>query len=197
MMIINTPMNRKATDYQPERCQVDVTVTLNHWEFEYLKNSTLDDFDFIRDSLDKLPVTNDNTRHCILALDEAGEDGILIDPQGYSYPRYSAYIPNAKQMLQMEQYPSLQAYAKDMIDTVEEVALLAVNSQQDGEFHSDLSDIENDFQPNVLDKYLLAEMLNNRPEFESAEYADGELNAVISREHLTNGSEEEMSGITM
>ena len=196
-MIINTPMNRKETYYQPERCQVDVTVTLNHWEFEYLKNCTLDDFNFIRDSLDKLPVTNDNTRHCILALDEAGEDGILIDPQGYSYPRYSAYIPNAKQMLQMEQYPSLQAYAKDMIDTVEEVALLAVNSQQDGEFHSDLSDIENDFQPNVLDKYLLAEMLNNRPEFESAEYADGELNAVISGEYLTNGSEEEMSGITM
>lgn len=132
-----------------------------------------------------------------MALDETGDDGILIDPQGYSYPRYSAYIPNAKQMLQMEQYPSLQAYAKDVIDTVEEVALLAVNSQQDGEFHSDLSDIENDFQPNVLDKYLLAEMLNNRPEFESAEYADGELNAVISGEYLTNGSEEEMSGITM
>ena len=196
MIIFNTPMNCKETDYQSERCQVDVTVTLNHWEFEYLKNSTLDDFNFIRDSLDKLPVTNDNTRHCILALDEAGEDGILIDPQGYSYPRYSAYIPNAKQMLQMEQYPSLQAYAKDMIDTVEEVALLAVNSQQDGEFHSDLSDIENDFQPNVLDKYLLAEMLNNRPEFDSAECADGELNAVISGEYLTNDSEE-MSGITM
>ena len=141
--------------------------------------------------------TNDNTRHCILALDEAGEDGILIDPQGYSYPRYSAYIPNAKQMLQMEQYPSLQAYVQDMMDVVDEVVQLAVNSQENGEFHSDLSDIENDFQPNVLDKYLLAEMLNNRPEFESAEYADGELNAVISGEHLTNGSEEEMSGITM
>ena len=84
MIIFNTPMNCKETDYQSERCQVDVTVTLNHWEFEYLKNSTLDDFNFIRDSLDKLPVTNDNTRHCILALDEAGEDGILIDPQGYN-----------------------------------------------------------------------------------------------------------------
>ena len=196
-MIINTPMNRKATDYQPERCQVDVTVTLNHWEFECLKNSTLDDFDFIKDSLDKLPVTNDNTRHCILAFDEAGDDGILIDPQGYSYPRYSAYVPNARQMLQMEQYPCLQAFVKDMMDTVEEVAQLAVNSQQDGLFHSDLSDIENDFQPNVLDKFLLADMLNSRPEFESVEYADGELNAVISGEHLTNGSEEEMSGITM
>ena len=196
-MIINTPMNRKATDHQPERCQVDVAVTLNHWEFECLRNSTLDDFDFIRDSLDKLPVTNDNTRHCILALDEAGDDGILIDPQGYSYPRYSAYVPNAKQLLAMEQYPSLQAYVKDMMDVVEEVTQLAVNSQENGEFHSDLSDIEIDFQPNVLDKFLLADMLNTRPEFESVEYTDGELNAVISGEYLTNGSGEEMSGITM
>ena len=196
-MIINTPMNRKATDHQPERCQVDVAVTLNHWEFECLRNSTLDDFDFIRDSLDKLPVTNDNTRHCILALDEAGDDGILIDPQGYSYPRYSAYVPNAKQLLAMEQYPSLQAYVKDMMDVVEEVTQLAVNSQENGEFHSDLSDIEIDFQPNVLDKFLLVDMLNTRPEFESVEYTDGELNAVISGEYLTNGSGEEMSGITM
>lgn len=196
-MIINTPMNRKATDHQPERCQVDVVVTLNHWEFECLRNSTLDDFDFIRDSLDKLPVTNDNTRHCILALDEAGDDGILIDPQGYSYPRYSAYVPNAKQLLAMEQYPSLQAYVQDMVDVVEEVTQLAVNSQENGEFHSDLSDIEIDFQPNVLDKFLLADMLNARPEFESVEYTDGELNAVISGEYLANDSGEEMSGITM
>ena len=195
-MIINTPMNRKATDYQPERCQVDVTVTLNHWEFECLKNSTLDDFDFIKDSLDKLPVTNDNTRHCILALDEAGDDGILIDPQGYSYPRYSAYIPNAKQTLQMEQYPSLQVFNRDMMDAVEEVTQLAVNSQQDGEFHSDLSDIENDFQPNVLDKILLADMLNDRPEFKSVEYADGELNAVIADEYCDEAIDEE-AGMSM
>ena len=196
-MIIETPLQYKATDLQTERCQVDEVVTLGHWQFEYLKNCTSDDFDFIAELRDKLPVTNDNTRHCILALDEAGDDGILIDPQGYSYPRYSAYVPNAKQLLAMEQYPSLLAYVQDMMDVVEEVTQLAVNSQENGEFHSDLSDIEIDFQPNVLDKFLLADMLNARPEFESVEYTDGELNAVISGEYLTNGSGEEMSGITM
>lgn len=162
-----------------------------------MKNCTSDDFDFIAELRDKLPVTNDNTRHCILALDEAGDDGILIDPQGYSYPRYSAYVPNAKQLLAMEQYPSLQAYVQDMMDVVEEITQLAVNSQENGEFHSDLSDIEIDFQPNVLDKFLLVDMLNTRSEFESVEYTDGELNAVISGEYLTNGSGEEMSGISM
>ena len=40
-------------------------------------------------------------------------------------------------------------------------------------------------------------MLNARPEFESVEYTDGELNAVISGEYLTNGSGEEMSGMEM
>lgn len=190
-MIINTLLKYKATQIQPERCQVDVVVTLDHWEFERLRNSTLDDFDFIKNSLDKLPVTNDNTRHCIMALDETADDGILIDPQGYSYPRYAAYVPNARQMLQMEQYPSLQTFVRDMMDTVEEVAQLAVNSQQDGEYHSDISYIEDDFQPNVLDKILLADMLNSRPEFKSVEYADGELTAVIADEYLDESVGEE------
>ena len=179
-MIIETPLYYKATDLQTERCQVDEVVTLGHWQFEYLKNCTLDDFEFIEELRDKLPVTNDSTR----------------DPQGYNYPRYSAYLPNAKQLLAMEQYPSLRAFNQDMMDTVEEVAQLAVNSQQDGEFHSDLSDIENDFQPNVLDKILLADMLNNRPEFKSVEYADGELNAVIADEYCDESIGEE-SGMSM
>ena len=195
-MIIEAQLQFKATEIKPDRCQVDEVVTLDHWNFEYLKNSTLDDFDFIEELRDKLPITNDNTRHCIMALDETGDDGILIDPQGYNYPRYSAYIPNAKQMLQMEQYPSLQAFNRDMMDMVEEVAQLALISQQDGEFRSDLSDIENDFQPNVLDRILLADMLNNRPEFKSVEYTDGELNAVIANEYCDEAIDEE-SGMSM
>ena len=46
-MIIETPLYYKATDLQTERCQVDEVVTLGHWQFEYLKNCTLDDFEFI------------------------------------------------------------------------------------------------------------------------------------------------------
>jgi len=195
-MIIETPLQYKATDLQTERCQVDEVVTLGHWQFEYLKNCTSDDFDFIAELRDKLPVTNDNTRHCILVLDKTADDGILIDPQGYSYPRYSAYVPNAKQLLAMEQHPSLQAYVQDMMDVVEEVTQLAVNSQENGEFHSDLSDIEIDFQPNVLDKFLLADMLNSRPEFKSAEQADGELIAVIAGEYIDESVGEE-SGLVM
>ena len=55
-MIIETPLQYKATDLQTERCQVDEVVTLGHWQFEYLKNCTSDDFDFIAELRDKLGI---------------------------------------------------------------------------------------------------------------------------------------------
>ncbi len=31
---------------------------------------------------------------------KTGNDGILVDTQGYDYPRYSAFIPNARQIVE-------------------------------------------------------------------------------------------------
>ncbi|MFR1480928.1 MAG: DUF6329 domain-containing protein [Hydrogeniiclostridium mannosilyticum] len=28
-----------------------------------------------------------------------GKDGFLVDPQGYNYARYSAFVPNARSLL--------------------------------------------------------------------------------------------------
>ena len=190
-MIINIPLERKATEIDYERCQVDVVVKLTHGNFEYLKNCTLDDYDFVKESLDKLHFTHDNIRHCIMVLDEAGNDGILIDPQGHNYPRYTAYVPNAKQLLMLDQYPSLQVFHQNMIDTVEEVTQLALNSHHNGTFTSDLEEIEADFQPYVLDKYLLADMLGQRPEIKSVELDNG---AIVMR--LNEGCIENRNTLT-
>ena len=48
----------------------------------------------------------------------------------------------------------------------------------------------------MLDKILLSDMLNDRPEFKSVEYADGELNAVIADEYCDEAIGEE-SGMSM
>ena len=34
-----------------------------------------------------------------LILDAEGKDGFLVDPQGYNYARYSAFVPNARSLL--------------------------------------------------------------------------------------------------
>lgn len=182
-MIIETQLQFKETEIKPYRCQVDEVVELTHGNFEYLRNCPLDDYDFIKTALDKLPVTNDNTSHCILALDESGSDGILIDPQGYHYARYTAYIPNARLMLEAEEYPSLTDFAKSMREIAETVNQVALNSHTDGEYVSDLEYIETEFQPNVLDKYLLVDMLNERPEFKNVEYDSGALVMSLNDEY--------------
>ena len=42
----------------------------------------------------------------MLVLGEGVDDGILVDPQGYDYARYTAYIPMARQLFQNEQMES-------------------------------------------------------------------------------------------
>ena len=153
-MIIEALLEQKATTIKPDQCQVDVIVPLTHGNFEYLKNCTLDDYEFIKDVLDKLPATDDDIHHCILAIDEETQNGILIDPQGFSYPRSTAYIPNAGMMLEAEEYPSLTNYTKAMREIAETVTQLALNSHTDGEYMSDLEYIETEFQPNILDSSL-------------------------------------------
>ena len=39
-------------------------------------------------------------------LGEGVDDGIVVDPQGYDYARYTAYIPMARQLFQNEQMES-------------------------------------------------------------------------------------------
>ena len=42
---------------------------------------------------------NDGMRHGFLVLGVGRNDGILVDPQGADYARYSAFIPNARSLL--------------------------------------------------------------------------------------------------
>ena len=57
-------------------------------------------------------------------LDSDGDDGVLVDPQGYDYARYSAYISNARQLCRLGQYPALDDYNRDMQSLVFSLFLL-------------------------------------------------------------------------
>ena len=47
----------------------------------------------------KFKMAAGDARHCLLILDAGGMDGFLVDPQGYNYARYSAFVPNARSLL--------------------------------------------------------------------------------------------------
>ena len=102
-MIINVPMRSKQDRIEPIRCEVVCAVEIPYDAFIRFRDNPLTDQDFIKEHLDELQPKDYSTASCLLVIGKDQSDGILVDPQGYSYARYTAYIPEARQLLQREQ----------------------------------------------------------------------------------------------
>ena len=97
-MIIQAEMKCKQTGCDAEPCAVDKVIALPSPRFKQFSRALLMDYDFIAEN--KSAIRHDeDARHCLLILDADGTDGFLIDPQGYNYARYSAFVPNARSLL--------------------------------------------------------------------------------------------------
>ena len=97
-MIIQAELKRKQSEYEGEPCSVDKVIELPAQRFRQFSRALLADYDFIAEN--KTAIRHDtDSRHCLLILDADGTDGFLVDPQGYNYARYSAFVPNARSLL--------------------------------------------------------------------------------------------------
>ena len=70
---------------------IEKVITLTADEFNAFANDLLADQDFIRDNKDLMHMDDDFTCHCILVKTQGANDGVLIESEGYSGARYSAY----------------------------------------------------------------------------------------------------------
>ena len=97
-MIIQAELRRKQSEYEGEACAVDKVIELPGQRFQQFSRALLADYDFIAENKNAIRHDTDS-RHCLLILDTDGTDGFLVDPQGYNYARYSAFVPNARSLL--------------------------------------------------------------------------------------------------
>ena len=97
-MIIQAELKYKEPIYDGEPCVADKVIELPADRFKQFGRALLADHDFIAENKNAIRYKKD-TRHCLLILDAEGTDGFLVDPQGYNYARYSAFIPNARSLL--------------------------------------------------------------------------------------------------
>ena len=97
-MIIQAELKRKQSEYEGEACAVDKVIELSAQRFQQFSRALLADYDFITENKNAIRHEGD-ARHCLLILDADGMDGFLVDPQGYNYARYSAFVPNARSLL--------------------------------------------------------------------------------------------------
>lgn len=100
-MIIQAELRRKQSEYEGEACSVDKVIELPAQRFKRFSRALLADYDFIAENKNAIRHDED-ARHCLLILDADGTDGFLVDPQGYNYARYSAFVPNARSLLTLD-----------------------------------------------------------------------------------------------
>ena len=112
-MLINAQLRGKQEEIQPVRCDIVCVVELSTAEFYDLQFNPLADHAFIKEHLRDLKTNEFHSIPCILALGAGVDDGILVDPQGYNYARYTAYIPMARHLLQYEQTEREDAELED------------------------------------------------------------------------------------
>ena len=91
-MKINAILRCKETEYKPKQYKVSEVIVLADAEFRNVMKEPLKDRGYLKGR------TGQDT--CVLLLSKTGNDGILVDTQGYDYPRYSAFIPNARKIVE-------------------------------------------------------------------------------------------------
>ncbi len=195
-MIIHAELERKKSDFRTEACSIDKVVELSQEKFKEFLNSPLSDYDFIREFNKEQHERTDNTYSFILVLGENEQDGVLIDPQGYSYARYSAYIPNARNLVEHEQYPSLNAFTDEMRWTVDQYTQKAVDGQIDCQYSIDLNEVRRNFRHSGFSKELFMDMLTDRPEIESAKAVDGYCIATVAEPYLRQADKQNLRELT-
>ena len=118
MIKINAIFRRKEIDFKPEQSVVEKTITLPDEEFIQFRHNMIDYYDFIKDNEGSMFTDSNNVNHCLLILGETYDDGILALSEGYDYARYAAFVPNAKQIIkvqELEQCPPATYKLKDLL----------------------------------------------------------------------------------
>ena len=100
-MITHAKFNRKDSKIENDTCIIADIVELDEAEYQKFSNNLLQDFDFIGQRKD-LMYQDDDGRHCLLVLGKEQNDGVLVESEGYSYARYSASLPNARDFVKAQ-----------------------------------------------------------------------------------------------
>ena len=128
---MNGKLTHKASDHSTKRCEVEKWVFLPHSDFEMLKENPYQEHEAIT-AAKNLMFEDEKAYHCIMLLDEYGDDGLLIEAEGFDYPRYSMFVPDAKSIYEGYQTSESELKLHDMIKgTVEKIAELAHTDKTD------------------------------------------------------------------
>jgi hypothetical protein len=95
MLKFKATLEHKPSEFNVQDCLADKIIELPAAEFDDLVRRPLVDRDWIAENREVMYHGEDGY-HCLLALWEGCSDGVLIEAEGYNYPRKAAYVPGAR-----------------------------------------------------------------------------------------------------
>lgn len=175
-MKINAVLRCKEPEIKPRAYEVSDVITLSDAEYRSVLKEPLKDREYLKGR------TGQDA--CVLLLSKTGDDGILVDTQGYDYPRYSAFIPNVKDII------------NSFVQTLANYAVSeGMQNSEDGIWGVSNDELYYHFGANVNKDNAFGKMLTKelqrRCEIENAELVDDGIEYEVKREYCENLREEE------
>lgn len=182
-MVIKADLKCKQTDFNLPLCQIEKVVKLTPSEYTEFVSNPLGYYDFLREfNAEKHEYLPDGIP-CLLLIREGHKDGFIIDTEGYDYARYTAHIPNAKQLAIAVQYPSLENAVREtaiMADRIVQEAIDCSNKK----YSINTDELRNKFRGAGFSEELMYVALKDRPEIESVDFDGGYMLCTVKDEYI-------------
>jgi len=196
-MIVYAQTQRKEPAIGADRWKIIHTLELPRDEFIHFKNNLLEGYGFIAEHAEEMYVDRNQVTRGMLVLCEGSEDGILVNSEGSSYARYSAYLPGARTLLMMDRHPSLAKFCEWMGKLVDEYVQKIVEQQKDGQFQLPWNEDEAIPTPEGFTMQLFTEMLAERPEIAGIEETGSEIIVTVAQPYLGQDESEQSAEQSM
>jgi hypothetical protein len=166
---------RKETEIEAADCVADKVIRLSGAEYDSFSRSLMREWDFIRDNPIDAVVDEQGRHHCLLVLGEGRGDGILVNAEGGSCARYSAFVPGAAALAVADRYPYLAERTRQLVRAADFIAAQASEEwpadiklddplKYSVSFHTLSEKFGVSFDPYDSMTYMFMAMLTDRPE---------------------------------
>lgn len=179
----------KPGNFQMDDCRIEKVVELSHEDFCRLKITPLANQPFLTENKDCM-FHKDGVIHCLLALGQGSDDGVLIDAEKYDYARLAAYIPGMRDIVNAQMDRAADLIIRD-----------GTEKSMSANWCVYFEELEEQLGLNVqtgngLDSMLQA-TLERRPEVAAADMRDGCIEMEYHPEYCRRLKEEELPGLRL
>ena len=182
-MIIKADLKCKQTDFNLPLCQIEKVVKLTPSEYTEFVSNPLGYYDFLREFNAEKHEYSPAGIPCLLLIREGHKDGFIIDTEGYDYARYTAHIPNAKQLAIAVQYPSLENAVRETAITADRIVREAIDCSNK-KYSINTDELRNKFRGAGFSEELMYAALKDRPEIESVDFDGGYILCTAKDEYI-------------